>query len=130
MEVEEWLGNSSLSSRNSGFRDLSLRGPCLSQAFRNTSLHDRHTQLFTILLYGPLYGPRQKHHSSPATMCRVRRPTSVHTATRGMQVQQQRICNMAIGQCDGIPADNADGWAAPNCRPWRFSRDGMGSGRP
>src|SRR5438105_14116789 len=104
MDVEQWLGNSSLSSRHSGFRDLSLRGPCLSQAFRNTPLHDRHTQLFTILLSER----RQKHYSSPPAMCRVRRPTSVHAATRGMQVQQQRIWNTAIGQCAGIPTDNED----------------------
>src|SRR6266571_381030 len=42
MDVEQWLGNSNLSSSPSGSRDLSLRGPCLSQAFTNTPLHDRH----------------------------------------------------------------------------------------
>src|SRR5207245_3823147 len=93
MDVEEWLGNSSLSSSPSGFRDLSLRGPCLSQAFTNTPLHDRHSQPFTRLLSEP----RQKHNSSPPAMCRVRRPTSVHTATKAVQVKQQRICNLTIG---------------------------------
>src|SRR2546428_13296855 len=108
MDIEQWLGNSSLSSSPSGFRDLSLRGPCLSQPFRNKPLHDRHTQLFTVLLYGR----RQKHHSSPPAMCRVRRPTSVHTATRGCRFSNREFATWlsvnAMGfrqttQMDGPP---------------------------
>jgi len=50
MGVEQRLGDSNLSFRHSGYRDLSLRGPGVSQAFENASVHETRSPRFTKLL--------------------------------------------------------------------------------